>query len=119
MTENQFIALMVVATSAIWLLVFYLQKKDSESAKKWAIVREGTYDFVGYGADVYRKRSGAMAHTTTETKHPFTAIYFKDGSAYVCNGQRISVDSPTGTEITIWRNGLGKHKISPKEKTSL
>lgn len=102
----------------LFLVVLYIERKEKIAAKKWGVVREGVYNFVSYGADVYTKRSGAMAHTTTETRHPFTAIYFKDGSTYVCNGQRIGVDAPSGAEIEIWRNDLGKHKILPKEKTS-
>lgn len=118
MTEAQLTFCVALVILLLFLVVFYLEKKDSAAAKEWRVVREGTYDFVSYGTDVYRKRSGAMAHTTTETRHPFTAIYFKDGSTYVCNGQRIGINAPTGAEIEIWQNDLGKHKILPKEKTS-
>lgn len=93
-----------VFLTVLALLVWgFWEKRKLENAS-WVLKKEGIFDEVSYGQTTWKRRVGAMAHTTRYETVRLTFLYFDDGSSLILNGL-YSVDFPKGTKMRIFAKG--------------
>lgn len=89
-------------------LGLYWARKERERSRTWTCIKEGICIGVSTAHRTYRKRSGAMAHTTTTRHVVYHTLHFADGGILeVKDVQRPAI----GLKIRVYKNGLSDYRI--------